>query len=83
MIDKLKKAGELKIQFTMNVNNVSSKYNDDKQYILKVIIQKQIKLLKKLFQSLLTRYQLGLETSLKGIDFFFDSIDRLHYEVIE
>ena len=83
MIDKLKKAGELKIQFTMNVNNVSSKYNDDKQYILKVIIQKQIKLLKKLFQSLLTRYQLGLETSLKGINFFFDSIDRLHYEVIE
>ena len=38
MIDKLKKAGELKIQFTMNVNNVSSKCNDDKQYILKVII---------------------------------------------
>ena len=83
MIDKLKKAGELKIQFTMNVNNVSSKCNDDKQYILKVIIQKQIELLKKLFQSLLTRYQLGLETSMKGIDFFFDSIDRLHCEVIE
>ena len=30
------------------------------------------------FQSLLPRYQIGLETSMKGKDFVFDSIDGMY-----
>ena len=33
-----------------------------------------------LFESLLSRYQIGLETSMKGIDFIFDSVQLLHYK---
>ena len=34
----------------------------------------------KLFQSLLPRYQAGLETSVKGSDFIFDCVNLLHYK---
>ena len=33
----------------------------------------------KLFSSLLTKYQVGLEASMKGCDFTFDSIDGMYY----
>ena len=34
----------------------------------------------KLFESLLSRYQTGLETSMRGSDFNFDSFQLLYYE---
>ena len=33
-----------------------------------------------LFGSILSRYQIGLETSLKGSDYILDSIYSLHYK---
>ena len=32
------------------------------------------------FQSLLPRYQIGLETSMKGSDFMFDCVHLLYYK---
>ena len=40
------------------------------------------KIIIELFQSLLTRYQIGLETSMKGRDFVFDSMDELYYKCL-
>ena len=39
---------------------------------------KQMKLLKKFFESLLNRCQIGLETSIRGSDFIFDFVHLLH-----
>ena len=33
-----------------------------------------------LFESLLSRYQIGLETSLRGSDFIFESVQRFYYK---
>ena len=33
-----------------------------------------------LFQSLLSRYQIGLDTSMRGSDFIFDCVHLLYYE---
>ena len=38
------------------------------------------KIINELFESLLTRYQLALEESMKGSNFVFDSIDGMHYK---
>ena len=35
---------------------------------------------KKHFESLLRKYQEGLEKSMKGIEFIFDSVDLLYYK---
>ena len=34
----------------------------------------------KLFQSLLSRYQGNLETSMRGSEFMFDSVQLMHYK---
>ena len=36
-----------------------------------------------LFESLLSRYQVGLETSMRGSDFIFDSVQLLSYKCHE
>ena len=33
-----------------------------------------------LFESLLSRYQIGLQTSMRGRDFIFDSVQLLYYK---
>ena len=38
-------------------------------------------IVKKLFESLLQRYQEGLEESVKGSKFIFDCVDLLHYHL--
>ena len=37
-------------------------------------------LIEELFESALSRCQIGLETSMKSSDFIFDSVDLQHYE---
>ena len=37
--------------------------------------------IQKLFKSLLQRYQEGLEESMKGSEFIFDSVNLLHYHL--
>ena len=87
MIDELKRSGELKTHFTMKVNFMLSKDNDDKQLMHSqsdsvefMIGSKTDEIINELSESLLTRYQLGLEKSVKGSDSVFDSINRMHYK---
>ena len=88
MIDELKKSGEWKIHLTMKINFVSSKDNDDKQFMhsksdnIEIMIgDKTDEIVKEIFQSLLTRYQTSLETSMKGSYFVYDSIDGMYYVI--
>ena len=45
-----------------------------------MIHDKADEIIEKLFQSLLKRYQIGLETSIRGSDFIFDSVHLLYYK---
>ena len=45
-----------------------------------MINDKVDKVIEKLFESLLDRDQIGLETSIRGGDFIFDCIHWLYYE---
>ena len=40
-----------------------------------------MKLSKNFFESVLQRYQEGLEESMKGSEFVFDSVDLLEYKI--
>ena len=57
---------------------MSSKDNDEEQVMhsksdnVKMMINDKEDEVIELFQSLLSRYQIGLETSMKGSDFIFD-----------
>ena len=84
----LKTSDMQKVQLTIAINFTSSKDTDEKcvmhsksHNIEIMIMVKQIKLQKtKLYQSLLCRYQIGLETSMKGTDFIFDCVHLLYYK---
>ena len=39
-----------------------------------------LEVVEELFQSLLFRYQIGLETSMRGTGFLFDCVYLLHYK---
>ena len=45
-----------------------------------LINDKENEVIEELFKSLLSRYQIGLETSLKGNDFIFDCIYLFYYK---
>ena len=71
----------------MNINFMSSKDRDEKQLmhsksdnIETLIGNETLPIIKEFFQSILSRYQIGLETSMKDSDWVFESIDGLHYK---
>ena len=80
--------GEWKIPLSMTINFVSSKDDSDEirtmhtksdnTYILMGYETDEI--IEELFKSLLQRYQ-GLEESIKGSEFIFDSVDLLEYKL--
>ena len=85
MNDKRKK-GEWKIQLIMKINFISSKNFIDtrdmhsKSDNVEIIMDNDAnEILKNLFNSLLQRYQKGLEESMRGSDFVFDYIESLNY----
>ena len=45
-----------------------------------MINDKANEVIKELFQSLVSRYQIGLEISMRGSDFIFDCVHWLRYE---
>ena len=76
MIDKPKKSSEWKIHLTTKVNFMSSNDNDNKQLMhsksdnIEIMIDNEIvEIIEKLFELLLTRYQLDPEESMKSSDF--------------
>ena len=76
-----------KIQLKIAINIVSHRETDQERVIHSIsdnveimIKDKPDKVTENFFQSLLSRYQTGLETSMKGRDLIFDCVNLLYYE---
>ena len=73
-----KKSDIWKIQLTITINYISSEDNDEEHVMysksdnIKIMINDEAdEVMKELFQSLLSRYQIGLEILVKGSDFLY------------
>ena len=75
------------IQLTITINFISSKDTEEER--VKRLSRDNIKfasdsevnyVIEKLFKSLRSKYQDGLETSMKGSDFIFDSVQLMYYK---
>ena len=80
--------GEWKIQLTMQINFISSKHSEETRIMhaksdnVEIMIgSKTDDIIEKLFESLLQRYQEGLEESMRGSEFVLDNIDLLYYHI--
>ena len=81
------KSDTWKNQLTLVINFVSSKDVDEEgvmhsksDNIEFILYDNANEVLNGLFESLLLRYQIGLKTSVRGINFIFNSLKLLHYE---
>ena len=86
MIDDKRKIGEWKIQLVLKINFIFYKNFDDTRDLhsksdnVEIMIGVDTnEIIKKLFNSLLQRYQKGLEESMRGSDFVFDYAESLNY----
>ena len=86
MIDDKRKIGEWKIQLILKINFISYKNFNDTRDLHSKSDNVQImigvdtnEIIKKLFNSLLQRYQKGLEESMRASDFVFDYVESLNY----
>ena len=78
--------GEWKIQLAMSINFISSKDSDEihnmhtKNDNIEIIMGSETnEIIEKLRQSLLQKYQEGLEEPMRGSEFIHDSVDLLYY----
>ena len=81
IIINLQKSDKWKIRLTIAINFISSKDVDEEHVIYWksnniefMLYDNANKVVNELFQSLLLRYQIGLETSIRGSYFIFDSV---------
>ena len=81
-------SSEWKIQLTMAINFISSKDSDETQTMhtksnnVEVMVGGEtIEIIKDLFKSFLQKYQEGLEQSVRGSEFVYDSTDVLYYNL--
>ena len=89
IINDHKIKGEWKIQLTAVIDFISSKLDSHETHIthaksddIKIMIGSETnEVIEELFESLLQRYQEGLEESMKASGFVFDSINALHYDL--
>ena len=77
---------EWKIQLTMAINFISSKDSDEtrtmhtKDNNVEVMMGSETdEIIEELFKSFLQKYQVGLEESMRGREFVYDSVDALYY----
>ena len=77
-----------KIQLTMSFNFLSSKDSNETRNMhtksdnMEIMMGSETdKIIEELFESLLQKYQEGLEESMKGREFAFDSVDLLYYHL--
>ena len=75
------------IQLTITINFISSKDTEEERVKhlsrnnIKFISDSEVNyVIEKLFKSLRSKYQDGLETSMKGSDFIFDSVQLMYYK---
>ena len=79
MIDDLRTSGERAIHLTMKMNFTSSKDSNEKlvsvtnEDIMNSFDEEEV--IEELFHSLLQRYQIGVEQSMKGSEFVFDYVN--------
>ena len=83
-----KASSEWKIQLTMGINFISSKDSDEtrtmhtKSNNVEIMIgSKTDEIIKNLFESFLQKYEEGLEESMRGSEFVYDSVDALYYNL--
>ena len=89
VIDYETTLGEWKIQLSMKINFVSSKDDSDETCIMstwsdnvEIMMGSETDyIINELFKSFLQKYQEGLEESMKGSDFVFDSVNLLYYHL--
>ena len=79
---------ESKIQLTMAINFISSKDSDDtrtmntKSNNVEIMIGSEAdEIIEDLFESFLQKYQEGLEDSMRGSEFVYNSVDILYYNL--
>ena len=77
-----------KIQLTMAINFISSKHSGEtrtmhaKSNNVEIMMGSETnEIIEKLFKSFLQRYQEGLEKSMRGSEFIFDSVDALYCDL--
>ena len=87
IVTNLPKSATWKTQLTTAINFISSKDNDEEQVmhsnsdnIEVMTFDKANEVIEKIVEPLLSRYQIGLETSMKGTDFIFDGVSLLYYK---
>ena len=86
MINDKRAKGEWKIQLIIKINFISSKNFKDVRDLYSKSDNVEImmcadtnEIIEKLFDSILQRYQKGVEESMKGSDFVFDYVESLNY----
>ena len=84
IIINLQKSDTWKTQLTIAINFISSKDDDEERSMDSKSNNIEFRsydnaneVVNELFELLLSRYQAGLETSMRGNDFIFDSVQRL------
>ena len=72
----------------MKINFISSKDSEETRNMstksdnIEIMMGSETdEIIEELFESLLQRYQEGLEESMKGSEFIFDSVNLLHYHL--
>ena len=87
IINDHKKFDTWKTQLTIAINSISSEDNGKKRVMhlktddIEIMINdKADEVIEKRFESLLNIYQIGLEKSIRGSDFFFDRDHLLYYK---
>ena len=87
-IIELKTQSERKIQLTMAINFISSKYSDETRTMHEKSNNAEItmgnetnEIIEELFKSFFQKHQEGLEESMTGSEFIFDSVDALYYDL--
>ena len=83
----LKKSVTWKIEFTRAINFFSFRDTDEEHVMHSnsentefMIYDNADEVIEELFKSFLNRYQIGLETSMRGSDFVFDCAHFLYYK---
>ena len=90
IISDLKKSDTGKIQLTIAINFISLKANVEERVMHSesnniefMTCDNKDEVIQKLFELLLNRYQIVLETSTRGYHFIFDCVDLLYHKLIE
>ena len=87
-IIKHKTQSEWKIQLSMAINFISSKDSDETRIMhvksnnVEILMGSETnEIIEELFKSFLQRYQEGLEETMRGSEFIFDSVEALYYDL--